>query len=183
MNKFQPPLIETPRLLLTWPTREQIDGYHLSIIGTRMFDTIQWDGPQGPDELHEYWEEKRNAEAGRSLEVAIIEKASDRYIGGAGLRNVDGNPAILDIGYALAPDCHGRGYATEAVGALIDEAFRNRGAERVTAMIFVGNTASRKVVEKLGFLFEGTLRRAVLKRGAWLDEWLLAITRPDWESR
>ena len=45
MSKPQPPLIETERLLLTWPTPEQIDGYYDSIIGTNIFDTIFWDGP------------------------------------------------------------------------------------------------------------------------------------------
>lgn len=54
---------------------------------------------------------------------------------------------------------------------------------QIFANVFVGNQASRNVVEKLGFRFEGIHRRAALKRGQWLDEWSLAITRPDWESR
>jgi RimJ/RimL family protein N-acetyltransferase len=143
------PRIETDRLLLTWPTAEQIDGYYAAILGTRMFDTILWDGPSGPGELHEYWDGKQ---ADPSLEVAIIEKSTRRYIGGTGLRVVGGDPAILDVSYALAPVAHGKGYATEAVVALV------------------------------GFRYEGTLRRAVRKRGIWLDEWLLAVTRPDWEA-
>ena len=113
----------------------------------------------------------------------IIEKASDACIGGASLRPVAGDPAILDVGYALAPAFQGRGYGTEAVGALVHEGFANRGAERVFATIFVGNTASARVCHKIGMRLEGTMRRAVLKRGTWRDEWLYAITRPDWEGR
>lgn len=113
----------------------------------------------------------------------MIERESGRYIGGVGLRPVDDNPAKLDLGYAFAVHAHGTGYATETVGALVDEAFRNRGAERIFGSVFVGNHGSRRVMEKLGFVYEGTLRRSVHKRGVWLDEWILAITRPDWEQR
>jgi RimJ/RimL family protein N-acetyltransferase len=48
---------------------------------------------------------------------------------------------------------------------------------------FVGNHAPRRVLEKQGFVYEGTQRRCVCKRGLWLDQWMIAITRPDWESR
>jgi ribosomal-protein-alanine N-acetyltransferase len=179
-----PPLIKTERLHLTWPTPAQIDGYYDAIMGTTMFDTILWDGPSNAQELHDWW--KQNASRNPSdfhlsLSLAIIEQESNRYIGGIGLRPVDADPAILDLGYALSGEFHGKGYATEAVGALVDEAFDKRGAERVFGKVFVGNDASRRVMEKLGFTYEGTLRRSVSKRGVWMDEWVIAITRPDWE--
>ena len=69
-----------------------------------------------------------------------------------------------------------------AVGQVIDEAFARRQAQRIFAAIFVGNEASRNVVRKLGSTLKGTLWRAVPRRGEWLDEWRLAITRPDWEA-
>ena len=130
---LQAPRIETDRLILTWPTAAQIDGYHAAIVDTNLFDTILWDGPSGPQDLHVYWDvcaQIDPADWDRALNVAIIERASERYIGGASLRPVDANRATIDIGYALAPHSHGRGYATEAVGALIDEAFARREAER-----------------------------------------------------
>lgn len=149
-----------------------------------MFDTLLWDGPADADELARWWAERR-AEANdptKEFSLAVIERASGTMVGGAGLRPVAGDPAILDIGYTLAPAWHGRGYGTELVAALVDEGFRNRGGERIFATIFVGNHASRRVCEKAGMTYEGTLRRAVRKRGVWLDEWMLAITRPDWEQ-
>lgn len=48
--------------------------------------------------------------------------------------------------------------------ALVDYAFENRKAERIIANIFVGNTASKNVVEKLGFKLEGIQRRVVMAR-------------------
>ena len=115
--------------------------------------------------------------------MAAIERTSGRYIGGVSLRPVHEDPAVIDIGYAFAVDSHGRGYATEAVGVLVDEAFIRRGAERIFGNVFVGNVGSRRVREKLGFVHEGTQRRCVCKRGVWRDEWMIAIPRPDWEGR
>jgi RimJ/RimL family protein N-acetyltransferase len=186
MPKHQPPLLETARLLLTWPTPEQIEGYYNAIIGTNIFDTIFWDGPTDDQEMHEFWKQSElrdPSDFGLSLDIAVIERASGRYIGGVSLRPVDRDPTILDIGYAFAVDSHGKGYATEAVGAVVDEAFSKRGAERIFGNAFVGNHGSRRVMEKLGFVCEGTQRRCVNKRGVWLDQWMIAITRPDWESR
>jgi RimJ/RimL family protein N-acetyltransferase len=180
------PRIETERLILTWPSPVQIEQYYEDIRGNNMFETILWDGPSGVDDLLNYWKECVQTDSDcleLALNVAIIDKESNRYIGGASLRPVDKNPAFIDLGYALAPKYHGKGFATEAVGALVNEAFAKRKAERVFANAFVGNQASRNVVEKIGFKFEGVHRRAVLKRRVWLDEWSLAMTRPDWESR
>ena len=186
VSKPQPPFIETERLVLTWPTPEQVDGYYHSIVGTKIFDTLLWDGPSSAQELHDWWKESALCDPldfRRNLNTAVIERTSGKYIGGASLCPVDSNPQIVDIGFAFAVDSHGKGYATEALGALVDEAFQWRGAERVFGKAFVGNDGSRRVMEKLGFVCEGTLRRRVYKRGAWLDEWLFAITRPDWEER
>ncbi len=179
------PRLETARLTLTWPDDAQVRGYHDAIVGTDMFDTIVWDGPASPEELIEHWRARRDAgppPVEAPLDLAVIENASGRYVGGVSLRPEDW-PEIANVGYAFCPAVHGQGYATEAVGALVDHGFRKRRAERISACVFVGNTASRRVVEKLGFRLEGTARRAVHKRGRWLDEWILAITRPDWEAR
>ena len=185
MSHPKVPLIQTKRLTLTWPTREQIDGYYHAIVDTNIFDTIFWEGPDGVEELYDWWDQtalRDPLDFQLDLNMAVIERSSERYIGGVSLRPVERDPAIIDIGYAFAEDSHGKGYATEAVRALVDEAFLHRKAERIFGNAFVGNQASRRVMEKVGFVCEGTMRRAVLKRGVWLDQWMIAITRPDWES-
>jgi RimJ/RimL family protein N-acetyltransferase len=180
------PLIETERLVLRCPTPPQIDGYYQAILGSAIFDTILWDGPSGPDELHQWWHGNRQCMLDgpqEALRFAVVDKVTDQYIGGVDLRPIGRDPEQIDLGYAFAPKAHGKGFATEAVGALVETAFTDRGAERIIATAFVGNVASRRVVEKLGFVCEGVLRAAVRKRGVMLDEWMLAITRSDWEAR
>lgn len=181
-----PPRYETPRLILTWPTPEQIDGYYHAIIGTDIFNTIIWNGPSSPDDLHDYWLRCRQdyvKGADQQLSFAAIEKSSGEVVGGLSLRPHNVPFGVWDVGYALAKKFHGRGYATEAAGVLVDIAFGERGAERVFANAFVGNDASRRVLEKLGFQLEGVSRSFVAKPFGRVDEWLLAITRPEWKAR
>ncbi len=181
-----PPRLETSRVILSHPSVAQIDDFYAAIIGSDMFDTLQWDGPRAPRELYDWWllSAQQAAEGiTRPLSLALLERDSLRYVGGMTLSPLAGDPAQLDLGYALAPHARGRGLATEAVGRLVDEAFAVREAERIIAVIFKGNHASRRLAERLGFRCEATLRRAVCKRGAWLDAWLFAITRPDWQAR
>ena len=179
------PKLETERLILTWPTKEQVEQYYNDIINTNMFDTIIWEGPTDSNELQSYWNECSSIDPNdfkKALSFAIIEKKSKLNIGGCSLRPVDENPAIIDIGFALAPKYHGQGFATEAIKVLVNEAFHSREAVRVFGNVFVGNMASKNVFEKLDFKLEGTLRSVVKKRSHWLDEWVMGITKTDWQK-
>lgn len=179
------PRYETDRLVLTWPTPQQIEGYYRAIVGTDIFDTIIWNGPSNPNDLHNYWLTCRQDFARgpeHQLSLAAIDKATGQIAGGLSLRPHSVPFGVWDLGYALAKPYHGRGLATEAARVLVDVAFRERHAYRVFANAFVGNQASRRVLEKLGFTFEGTSRGFIEKPSGRKDEWLLAITRPDWES-
>ena len=60
----------------------------------------------------------------------------------------------VEVGYTLGRDYWGRGYATEAAGAVRDYALRELGADRLIALIIHGNTASENVARKLGLRYE-----------------------------
>jgi ribosomal-protein-alanine N-acetyltransferase len=60
----------------------------------------------------------------------------------------------VEVGYTLGRDYWGRGYATEAAGAVRDYALRELGADRLIALIIHGNTASENVAQKLGLRYE-----------------------------
>ena len=64
---------------------------------------------------------------------------------------------------------------TEAVDRLLDEAFNSLGYHKVTLRIAVGNHASDRVAEKLGFTREGVLREELLIRGNWVDHSLWSL--------
>ena len=74
-------------------------------------------------------------------------------IGMCGLLKRDNLPAV-DLGYAYLPEYWGRGYATEAALGTLRHAARKFGLERVIAVVSPANTASIRVLEKVGMRFE-----------------------------
>lgn len=76
-------------------------------------------------------------------------KDSGEVIGRSGLYNPEGWPG-LEVGYVIAPEHQGRGYATEAARAALRYAVDVVRAERVISLILVGNVSSQRVAEKLG---------------------------------
>lgn len=64
-----------------------------------------------------------------------------------------------EIGYGICPSYQGKGYATEAVRAAVDYCFEELGAQMVTAKAITRNLPSRRVLEKTGFIWEGTLHK------------------------
>ena len=79
-----------------------------------------------------------------------------------------------EIGYWIGRPWWGRGVATDAVRAVTAYAFATLGMHRVFALPFTRNAASRRVLEKAGYVLEGTLRHSAVKDGEVLDQWLLA---------
>jgi len=89
-----------------------------------------------------------------------------------------------ELGWGIYdPALRGKGYATEAVSALVDYLFRSYPINRVECGVSVGNQASLRVAEKCGFVREGTLRGLVYVGGQYLDGDIHSILRADWEER
>ena len=87
---------------------------------------------------------------------AVIERQTEQTIGYCGLSHFDdiaGQPEI-EIGYRLARESWGRGYATEAARAVRDYAFHTLNISRLISIIDPRNTASVKVAEKTGLRYE-----------------------------
>ena len=80
---------------------------------------------------------------------ALIERATGRLIGRAGLYNPEGWPG-LEAGWLLARDRWGRGFATEAGRTILAYAFTQLGADHVISVIHPANAASIRVAERLG---------------------------------
>ncbi len=99
------------------------------------------------------------------LAVGIFERATGRYLGGSGLHRIDWDLRAFEIGYWLRKSAVGYGYGSEAVQVLTRFAFDTLEANRVEIRMYAANAASRRVPERLGFVFEGRLRN----RGLGLD--------------
>ena len=85
---------------------------------------------------------------------ALEDKATGRFAGHGGLWFPDGWGDI-EVGYGISPDFRGQGYAVEAAQRVRDYGYREKGFERLVSYIEPGNTASRKVAERLGAVPDG----------------------------
>jgi RimJ/RimL family protein N-acetyltransferase len=91
-------------------------------------------------------------------------------------------PGVCEIGISLFPDARGQGYGREAV-MLFTEYLFSEGLERVQASTPVGNTAMRRVLELVGYGFEGVLRSyGPARDGGREDYAMYAASREDWPS-
>ena len=104
------------------------------------------------------------------------------YIGGVGL-HIDRLEGIGQLGYWMRAEEAGKGYATEAAGALVTLAFETVGLYRLELRAGVENRPSQRVAEKLGFTREGTLRRGCpLDRDNAYDCHLYGLLSADWRA-
>lgn len=89
-------------------------------------------------------------EPGGWVQFSVHEREGGRLVGDIGLCRADGEPGVIKVGYTVAPAFQGRGYATEAMGALVAYAFDVLGAEVVRAYASAENAPSIRVAEKVG---------------------------------
>ncbi len=89
---------------------------------------------------------------------AVIEKSSGECVGQIAYFLVDPGNEFAEIEYCIGSSYQGRGYATEACKAVIRYGLEQIGLHKVQICCRTSNQKSRKVIEKCGFIYEGTLR-------------------------
>ncbi len=105
----------------------------------------------------------------------VADRAGGRMLGCAGLWRPEGWPG-LEVGWLIHPDHWGRGYATEAGRASLDWAFTALGADEAISITLPGNTASRRVMTKIGLTFDRD------ERVGDLDQVVYRITHSEWRA-
>lgn len=118
---------------------------------------------------------------GKGIIYAITSKDNGELIGAISLTNlIDHNAA--ELGYWIGVPYWNNGYCTEAGKAVLQYAFQENELNRVYAFNLSRNPASGRVLEKLGMVHEGTLRKHVLKWGVYEDLEYQGILRSEWEK-
>ena len=176
--------LETRRLWLRWPRLSDapaIERYCAKWEVARHTARIPHPYPKGSAERFVYAAREANT-LGRDLTLAIAPLgAPTRVLGAISLerRGTD----RLTLGYALAPEAWGRGYATEAARALVDAAFRLSAVVEIEASVQAENPASSRVLEKVGFCHVGRGLRGAPARGAMVECDAYVLARKNWTAR
>ncbi len=117
------------------------------------------------------------------MNLAVETADTGVTVGEVGLAWMGDDHRQAEIGYTLAPEHHGRGYATEAATAMVDLAFSVLGAHRVTGRLDARNTASARVLQRLGMRHEALLVQNEWVKGEWTDEAVYAVLADEWAAR
>ena len=114
---------------------------------------------------------------------AVIEKASGECIGQIAYFLVDSKNHFAEIEYCIGAEFQCRGYATEATKAVIAFGFDRINLHKVPICTKTINKPSRRVIEKCGFTYEGTLRDYFFMNGEYVGRHYFSILREEYEAK
>jgi RimJ/RimL family protein N-acetyltransferase len=174
------PTLHTARLRLrpfTDADAGPLFAMHSSAHVLRYWDAPPWQEPARAERFIAAC--RQMAEEGTGARVAL-ERASDgAFVGWCALTRWNPVYRSAALGYCLDDAAWGQGYATEGAGALLEWAFETLDLNRVQAETDTRNLASARVLEKLGFVREGTLREDCVVDGEVSDSWVYGLLRRD----
>jgi len=121
-----------------------------------------------------------NARATGRFEWLLVVAATRSPIGWASLRVGEPGRRAAEIGYSIVTAQRGFGYATEAVRSLLSHALATSELQRIEACCVPGNLASRRLLERLGFVQMRVQRHGAVVRGRPVDIVLYDMSRERW---
>ncbi len=113
------------------------------------------------------------------FQFALEVRATGEHIGDVALHTLE-DKRLGEIGYTLARASQGKGYASEAVRAVLGYAFLTLDMHRIAATVDVENEPSIRLLERLGFRREGTTIEAGWFHGQWCSDHLYAMLQREW---
>jgi [ribosomal protein S5]-alanine N-acetyltransferase len=123
------------------------------------------------------------AEINQAIRYTIFLGNTNRIIGSCGFNYMDFENGRAEIGYDLGNEYWGEGYGSEAVLTLIDYWFHGLGMNRVEAKVDPRNSQSIKLLETLGFQFEGLLRQSERCEQEYIDVRMYSKLKNDPDAR
>jgi [ribosomal protein S5]-alanine N-acetyltransferase len=174
--------VRTARLTLREFDRSDFDAVHAYSSDPRVTRYLFF-GPRDKDSTADYLEGllASQQEVPRTrFELAVVQTVSERLIGACDLSLIE--PDVVDLGYMLAQEHWGNGFATEIALRLLEAAFLDLRAERVISTVDVHNLASIHVLEKIGMRWEAVYRKHRRAKNRWWDCHLFVQPREVWES-
>ncbi|MEA5596323.1 GNAT family N-acetyltransferase [Rivularia sp. UHCC 0363] len=114
------------------------------------------------------------------FQLALILKSENKLIGNCGIRKQNIESQEAELGYEISPDYWGQGYATEAASTILKFGFEKLKLCRIWSHCIAENTASRKVLQKVGMKFKRKLLKHEFFKNRYWDTWEFEITKDEW---
>jgi RimJ/RimL family protein N-acetyltransferase len=117
------------------------------------------------------------------FQLAILLQTTQQVIGTCGIRMATAHAQEAELGYALHPDHWGQGYATEAAQGMLAFGFQTLRLQWVWAECRPANTASVRVLERLGMRQQRCRRQHTFMKNRWWDSLVYAIDWAEWQEQ
>lgn len=116
----------------------------------------------------------------KMIRWGIALKETDELIGTCGFHSISVKYKRAEVGYEVSDKQWGKGFAQEALKAIFTFGFQDMEFIRIGAVVMIENVPSRKVLEKLGFKEEGTLRNYIIQNGLSYDVIMHSLLKDEW---
>lgn len=183
MSLPEPPVIESARLVVRRVDPADLpDLLHTNRDAevTRFLPYAAW---QSAADGQAWFERMAGIQAtGTAHQFVVVHKGSGEVIGTCLLFRHDAASARAELGYVLGRAHWGHGFMAEALEALLDCAFGPLGLRRIEAEIDPRNTASLRLIARLGFTREGLLRQRWIAKGEAVDVVIHGLLRDEWRA-
>ena len=177
------PVLETDSLILRPVRRKDANDIYAYASDPEVARYVLWEPHKSLADTRSYIRYVRALyRRGLPASWAVTLRETGRVIGTIGFMWYSDTNAAAEVGYSFARDCWNRGYATEALDAVIRSLFSTLSVNRIESQHDVRNPASGRVMEKCGMHREGILRQRVRNKGEFIDTALWSVLRSDLEQ-
>lgn len=181
--------IETDRMTLRPPGHSDFRGWVALRQSSAQF-LVPWEPAWSVDHLSRkaftnrvYWAQ-RSISGGTALPLFLIERDGGNLLGAITLDNIQRGPAQAGtLGYWIGETHARQGFMREAIEGVVHYAFQTMDLSRIQAACLAENTASRGLLEKCGFKYEGVAQSYLQINGRWRNHVLYANLRADRRGR
>lgn len=177
--------LHTPRLILRPFAEQDIVPFQEYRSDPEVEKYQGWSVPYTLEQAARFVDEMKAAvpgQPGEWYQIAIGLKPGGELIGDCAFQVLSGSLTQAEIGLTLARRYQGYGYAFEAITRLIDYLFGELNLHRIYANCDPENTASIRLLQKLGMRHEGRFVESLWFKGRWASEDWYAMLRREWES-
>jgi RimJ/RimL family protein N-acetyltransferase len=178
--------LETERLIIRRLRESDLDDFYEYRSDPRVSELQGYD-PMTWEKAASYIAVLKDLEFGRPgqwAQVGVELKSERKIIGDVGLKPESHDARLVEFGISFSPVHQKKGLASEALAAILDHLFAERGVRRVTAVTDVENASCIRLLENLKFRREGAYRESFWdgSKNEWRDEFLYAVLAAEWAA-
>ena len=180
---YRLPTLETADLVIRRPVMKDAKDIFRYASDPEVARYVLWEPHRSLAETRSFVRYLRSRiRAGYPSSWVVALKGTGTVIGTIGFIWYSDENRSAELGYSFSREYWNRGFATQALQAVINAVFRSLPVNRLEAQHDVRNPASGRVMEKCGLRQEGILRSRILNKGEYVDVALYALLRSDWEN-